>query len=81
MANLRNNREFVTWSVECSGVEVNPQKSGCAGDNRSPRISYTLTWISDLILKAKEGRKEVEKDSKLGCALKLECSGMVIFVF
>ena len=41
---------------------------------------YALPWVLDLILKAKESRKEVKKDLKLGWALKLECGGVIIFV-
>ena len=42
---------------------------------------YALPWVLDLILKAKESRKEVKKDLKLGWSLKLECGGVIIFVF
>ena len=32
-------------------------------------------------MKAKESRKEVKKDLKLGWALKFKCGGVIIFVF
>lgn len=42
---------------------------------------YALPWVLDLILKAKESRKEIKKGLKLGWALKLEGGGVIIFVF